>query len=265
MSDRLAHAMARGPVVLDAGFGTRLIALGLDLANDDPAFWNLSRPDAVLSLHGRDRAAGAAAVVTNTFGANLAWLTRWGRQDDVESINRRAVALAREAVGEHGLVFGSIGPTATSVAGAARAQAAILAASGVDALLFETHRLDQAEASLRAVRDLVTLPVVASLVAWPEPVADSARRLSDLGAAVLGVNCVLGMVPALAAIETLARGTNLPLFVKPAAGRPGETLDSPADFARAVPRLLDFGVRLLGGCCGTTDAHVAALYAACYD
>ena len=265
MNGRLADAVARGPVVLDAAIGTRLIALGLDLAHDDPAFWNVARPDAVRSLHTRDRAAGADGVVTNTFGANRVWLARWSRQEEADTINRRAVALARAAVGDAGLVFGSVGPTAACCADAVCEQASILADAGVDALLFETHDLGQAESSLRAIRSRLACSILVSLVAWPAPITDSARRLADLGADVLGANCQLGMAAALATMEALGAASPLPLLVKPSAGRPGEDAEPPAAFARAVPRLLECGVRLLGGCCGTTDAHVAALRAACYD
>src|SRR3954453_4253877 len=88
-SDRLRAAMARGPLVLDAAMGTRLIARGLDLLGDDPALWNLSHPGVVRELHARDVAAGSDAVVTNTFGANRIWLARYGRAKDVAEINRR--------------------------------------------------------------------------------------------------------------------------------------------------------------------------------
>src|SRR4051812_16772915 len=123
--DRLHHAMARGLLVLDAAMGTRLIARGLDLTGDDPTLWNLSHPDEVRELHGRDVAAGSDAVVTNTFGANRNWLARYGRAGDVAAINRRAVGLARETVGPDRFVFGSIGPTASEVPGAAREQAEV--------------------------------------------------------------------------------------------------------------------------------------------
>ena len=79
--------------------GTRLMALGLDPRSDDPALWNLSRPDDVLAIHRRDVAAGAGAILTNTFGANRFWLRKFGQDGAVESINRRAVRLARRAAG----------------------------------------------------------------------------------------------------------------------------------------------------------------------
>lgn len=264
MNGRFVDAVALGPIILDAGFGTRLIARGLDLAQDDPAFWNLSQPETVRAIHACDVAAGADALVANTFGANRAWLARWGRAAEVEVVNRAAVANAREAGGQGTLLFGSIGPTAAGSPDAVREQALVLADAGVDAILLETLRLDQALTSLAWARSAVALPILVSLVDWPALMVDSARRLADLGASVLGVNCQLGLTRALELIEDLATATPLPLLAKPGAGRPGEAGDSPEQFARAVPRLLACGVRLVGGCCGTTDAHVAALRAACY-
>jgi methionine synthase I (cobalamin-dependent) len=261
--------LARGPLVLDAAAGTRLVARGLDLKSDDPALWNLSHPDDVAALHALDFGAGADAVLTNTFGASRPWLARFGRAADVGAINRRAAALARQAAGavtgRPAFVIGSVGPAASADPGAVREQADALLRAGVDALLFETHRLDQAEAALGAVRGVVSVPVWVSLFDWPAPVADAARRLEDLGAAVLGVNCVPGMTPALETARALSGVSWLPLLVKPNAGPPGAVPEPPAAFARAVPALLACGVRLLGGCCGTTERHVAALRTACYD
>src|SRR3954470_1098837 len=105
-SGRFRAALARGPLLLDAALGTRLIARGLDPARDDPALWNLDRPDDVLDLHRRDVAAGADALLTNTFGATRLTLARLGRSDAVVEINRRAVALARQAAGPDRFVLG---------------------------------------------------------------------------------------------------------------------------------------------------------------
>ncbi len=254
--------MSRGPLVLDAAMGTRLISRGLDLSGDDPALWNLSHPGVVRVLHARDVAAGSDAVVTNTFGANRIWLARYGRAEDVAAINRRAVGLAREAAGPGRFVLGSIGPTASEVPDASREQAEALADSGVDALLFETHRMEDAERALEQVEGTVSLPLLVCLLDWPPSPAEPARRLAGLGAAALGANCQLGMEPALRLAVALHRATDLPLILKPGAGLPGESPASPESFARALPELVALGARLIGGCCGTTEAHVAALRSA---
>lgn len=274
MSSRFLAAIAEGPLILDAAMGTRLCARGLDLRSDDPSLWNLTHPDEVQDVHRRDVAAGSQVLFTNTFGANASWLANhrsgWanlGRTHAVEAINRRAVALARQAAGSEPFVVGSIGPTAADQPGAALEQAAILVDAGVDALVFETYRAETAERVLRQVRALRSgsTPLIVSLWEWPEPVESTARRLLDLGAAILGMNCQDGMDAARMFSERLAPFVTCPLVVKPSASglpRPASG-SSPASFAAAVPRLLDRKVRLLGGCCGTTEAHVAALAAAC--
>lgn len=262
----LLEAIESGPLVLDAGMGTRLMAKGLDPRSDDPALWNERSPATVLAIHRRDVAAGADAILTNTFGANRVWLGRFGQGDAVESINQRAVALAREAAGPGRFVIGDIGPTAAQEEGAAIEQAAILVDAGVDALVLETYRFPEAGRVLRELQRWLAAPVplIASLWEWPDHAGAAARSLKDAGASVIGMNCQAGIEAALAFAQRIDRQIECPLLVKPGAGRPGRTdNDDPASFAAAVPRLLDRNVRLLGGCCGTSDAHVAALAGAC--
>jgi 5-methyltetrahydrofolate--homocysteine methyltransferase len=267
---RFRAALTRGFLLLDAAMGTRLLALGLRLDGDDPCLWNLDHPDAVASIHRADVMAGAGALLTNTFGANRAWLARLGRCDasPVAAINRAAVALARGASNPGVLVFGDIGPTAVDGGpGVVAEQAGALIGAGADALVFETHRLDRALAAL-ADLDAATrarVPLVVSLLDWPDPPDGAIARLADLGASAIGGNCQDGMVPALALARRLRAATDLPLVVKPSAGLPGGAWHGPEAFARAVPDLRRLAPVLVGGCCGTTEAHVAALLAAGYD
>ena len=237
--------------------GTRLIGRGLNLAFDDPALWVVDHPSAVLETHRLDVLAGSQALVTNTFGANRSWLDRFGRADEALTINRLAVQLARDA-GPGCYLIGSIGPTASDHSSALIEQAEALLEGGVDALLLETHRLDQAEAALRRLEDL-SMPILASLFAWPEPVGEAARRLTDLGAMAIGANCQVGMGPSLELARKLRDACDHPLLIKPSAGLPGSPTESPGSFGEAVFELVALGVRLVGGCCGSTEAHVSAL------
>jgi methionine synthase I (cobalamin-dependent) len=266
---RLLDFVARRPLVLDAAMGTRLLAAGLDLRNDDPALWNLTHPDTVAALHRRDVAAGSDAIVTNTFGANRCWLGRFGRSAEVEAINRRAVELARAAAGADRLVLADIGPTASRQVGAAAEQAAILVEAGADALIFETFGIDEIDSVLTEVTAAVHAPVprLVSLKHWPEPPGPAARRLLELGASVLGMNCQPGIDAALKFAASLHRVVSCPLLVKPSAGTENRAELTPAALAAGVPELLEHNVRLIGGCCGTTDLHVKALADAClpYD
>ncbi len=253
-TDRFRSTLARGPILLDAAMGTRLIARGLDLARQDPSAWVLDRPEEVLGLHRRDVAAGSEAVLTDTFGANRAWLARYGLGARAGAINRRAAELARLAAGPDRLVLGSIGPTASDDPSALREQAEALIESGVDALILETHRLDQALDALGHLVRSSDLPILASLYRWPDPIGEAARALAGAGAGAIGANCLPGMGPAILVARRLRDASDLPIVIKPSPGRA-----SPALFARAVPKLLDCGVGLIGGCCGTDDVHLLAL------
>ena len=207
------EAIGLGPLVLDAGMGTRLMALGLDPRSDDPALWNLARPDDVLAIHRRDVAAGSDAILTNTFAANRYWLRRFGENEAVESINRRAVGLARLAAGRCRFVIGGIGPAAALEAGAAVEQAAILVDAGADAIAFETYRFPDLERVLRAVSSSLAarVPLVASLWEWPEPPGAAARRLLDAGATVIGMNCQRGINSAVAFAMRLQGASAVPV------------------------------------------------------
>jgi 5-methyltetrahydrofolate--homocysteine methyltransferase len=177
------------------------------------------------------------------------------------------VDLARQAAGPEGFVVGDIGPSAAQRAGAAAEQAAALIDAGVDALVFETYRAEPLECVLREVRNTLEtpIPLLVSLWQWPTSPGPTARRLLDLGAAVLGMNCQPGIDAALAFSQLLDWVVSCPLLVKPSAADAGhsDSSSTPASFAAAVPRLVEKNVRLLGGCCGTTEAHVRALAAAC--
>lgn len=258
---RLLRAIADRPIALDAGMGTRLIALGLDPRRDDPCLWNLDRPAEVAGVHALDVQAGAVAILTNTFGANRAWLSRFGRAGDQGAINRAAVELARGATGDSGLVLGVIGPTAADVPGAAREQATILTDAGVDALIFETFPLESAIACLREVASIPGRPpLIASLWAWPEPNEDAARRLVDAGADLVGSNCRPALPDMVEEAQRLASAVPVPLLVKPGIDPTDPADDStPTAFASAVRELVGYNVRMIGGCCGTTEAHVAAV------
>lgn len=244
---RFALALARGPILLDAGMGTRLIARGLDVRREDSASWTLSHPDDVLDVHRLDARAGADGLLTNTFTAHDGRSAR-----EVEEVCRRAVELARSAIGPSGFVIGSLGPREDESYGV---QARALA--GADALILETQRYGPALRALEAVRAAVTLPVIVSVYRWDE--GDSTEALIEAGAAVLGCNCTNGPDEAIALLERWDIGPAVPRLAKPNAGPPGEPPIPPERFAAAVPRLLELGVRLFGGCCGTTEAHVAAL------
>ena len=227
MTRDVRRAFAAGLVLGDGAMGTELAARGLAAPFER---FNLERPDVVLDVHRAYVAAGARLLRTNTFLARDAKTALAGAR------------LAREAAGEDLLVAGAIGP--------GMAQAAALAEGGCDLLILETFTdADELERAMGAVKKL-GLPWVAQMATTPDP-----RVLAQAEAA--GVNCV-DPDRALALLTALRAACGAPLSAFPHAGLPGAPI-APADFARGGRRLADFGVRLIGGCCGAGPAHVRAL------
>jgi methionine synthase I (cobalamin-dependent) len=255
-------ALAQRPLLLDAAMGTRLAARGLILGRDEPSAWSLTRPETVLAIHRRDIEAGADAILTNTFGANRLWLNRFGLGDQLFAIVREAVLLARQAAGAGRFVIGSLGPAAALQPAAYDEPAALLAGAGVDALLLETFSYEEALGTLAVVSRRTRLPVLVALRDADRLDGAQARRLVDQGAAAVGGNCLPGMGPLLRMARRWRGTLNVPLIAKPSAGLPGEPAEGPEAFARTVPELFDLGVRLFGGCCGTTEDHIAAFRSA---
>lgn len=272
-SNRFRERLESGPILLDGAMGTRLIARGLKPGgNDDSALWNQTHPDAVAAIHALDIAAGADALFTNTFLAHRSNLARFGRADTVAAVNRRAVELARAAAGPDRLVIGSIGPRAAveseggprGLVASYQEQARALCESGVDALILETHRIRRAAAALAAIRDGAGVPILVSLYRWPSPsrparIERAVNRLVNAGADGLGVNCVADLDMAAALAAGLRTVSAVPVLLKPSAWVSQFESTSPADFAAAVPVWLERGARLIGGCCGADESHIAAM------
>ena len=257
---RFLDALARGPIVMDSGMGTRLLTQGVEHFRENLTLGNLCVPAAVLGNHRDDIEAGSDALVANTFRADRPTLDAIGRGDDFREINRAGVDLARRAAGPDRFVIGSIAPIEHPDAAAAYVeQAAILAESGCDALMLETHSADQAVRVLNALASVASLPILASLWEWPPNPVPLAQHLESLGAAAIGTNCGRGLDDVAAVTAKLAGAVAVALIAKPSAGVPGGPRFDPDSFAVAAPGLVAMGVGLIGGCCGTNSAHVAAI------
>lgn len=243
------------PRLLDAAMGTRLIARGLDLRRDDPSAWNLMHPEIVLAIHRLDALAGADALTTNTFGANG---LRFDSVHQLETILRAGVRLAREAIGTDRLVLGDMGPVGAPGV-SRRYEAVTLIDAGADALLLETFTPDEAEATLKELRPHVDRPILISLFDWPDDPGPIARRLVDRGASAIGVNCRVGIAGVLPTLSRIGAEVTVPLLARPSACLPGEPIESPGSFAAGLPACVALGVRWIGGCCGSDEAHIAAL------
>ena len=282
-----AERLAARPLLLDGAMGTLLFSRGVpQRASLDELV--LSRPELVTAVHREYIAAGAEIIETDTFGANRVRLGPLGLAERTAAINRRAAQLAREArevSGRDVLVAGSIGPVSSPlhgpshlsdrVAGRFRGRTARRPAGGRHR---PGHDRDgqrpgppaggrrSRPADLRPAH-----PRLAELRRGPArggrpSAAEAAAALREAGVDALGVNCGSGPTAGIEVLEQMAQAAGAtPLLVMPNAGLPGRVGDqfvwaaTPAYFAEEVPRFLAAGAQLVGGCCGTTPEHVAAM------
>ena len=285
---RLSDALAAGrPIVADGAMGSALIAHGLP-AGTSPEAWLLSPAGAaaVGEVHASHVAGGARIVIAATFGASRVRLADGPAAGRTADVCSAAVAVARGAVPADVLVAGDLGPTGALLVpygdlepDAARAafaeQAAALAAAGVDLLWVETMAdLAEARAAVEGAAEAAPgLPIVATLTfergrtLFGDRPEAAAAALAELGVAAVGANCGTGFEAVLEVLPGLHAGApGVPLVAKANAGRPivaaGGGVAYPATPAEAgayARRALELGASIVGGCCGTTDAHVAAI------
>ncbi|PWH17194.1 MAG: methionine synthase [Anaerolineae bacterium] len=274
-----------GTLVADGATGTQLQKAGLK-PGDSPERWNLENPDAVRALHRNYIEAGANIVLTNTFGGNRFRLARHGLEGQVHQVNEAAARLAREVTGEAALVFGDIGPSGEllkplgkltyeeAVAGFAE-QAAGLISGGVDAILIETMSdINEAKAAIEGVRQVnAEIPILVTfsfdthgrtmMGTKPEKVA---KEIWALGVTAIGANCGRTLSETLTAIEQMrAAVPEALLMAKPNAGLPhtsGAELVydvTPEVMAEYAQKFAQQGVKIFGGCCGSSPEHIRSV------
>ncbi|MGQ9470265.1 MAG: bifunctional homocysteine S-methyltransferase/methylenetetrahydrofolate reductase [Candidatus Aminicenantales bacterium] len=271
-------------VLADGAMGTMLYNKGvyLNLCFDEV---NLTNPDLVRSIHREYIQAGAEIIETNTFGANRFKLKKYGLEDKVAEINRAAARLAHDEAGKKVWVAGSIGPLGvkiepwgpTSVEEAEEAfreQVRALVEAGVDLFILETFAdLNEIHQAVKAVQKEAPDYLIVSEMTIEEDGNSLygtspevfTRKLDEWGADVIGVNCSVGPAAMLQCLERMAKVTSKPLSAMPNAGVPRNVegrniyLCSPEYLAEYGRRFILNGVRLVGGCCGTTPAHIRAL------
>jgi len=273
-------------LVCDGAMGTMLYAKGIFLNRSFDEL-NLTQPDLVAEVHQAYVRAGADVIETNTFGANRIKLGAFALGDKVHSINFQGARIARHAARDHVYVAGAVGPLGiriepwgkTGVEEAEdyfREQAKALNEGGVDLFVLETFRdLNEVSAAIRAIRSVCDLPIVAQVTTEDDGntldgVAPESfvPRLQAHGADVVGVNCSVGPAGMLETIERMSQVATAKLSAQPNAGSPREVegrniyLCSPEYMASYARRFINNGVRLVGGCCGTTPDHIKQIKAA---
>ncbi|MDD6381861.1 homocysteine S-methyltransferase family protein [Mitsuokella sp.] len=273
--------------IFDGAMGTMLQAGGLK-PGGCPELMNIEHPEVVRDIHRAYIEAGATIIETNTFGASRLKLDHYGLENRVQELNAAAVRIAREAAKGQVKIAGSMGPTGRFISPLGdldfeeaydcfQEQASALANAGVDFFIIETCiDIQEMRAALLAAKDAAPdIPVICQLtysddgrtVTGTDP-QSAAIILSAMGADIIGVNCSLGPEQLVPIVKTLSENCSCPISVQPNAGMPqlvdGETHFpmGPEDFGSWGPKLLAAGATYLGGCCGTTPAHIRALAAA---
>lgn len=276
-------------VIGDGAMGTELQRAGLAVGESGER-WVLEHPQRLQAIHAAYVAAGSEAIITNSFGANRWVLGRYGLADRVEEVNRAAAAIARRAAGPDVTVLGDVGPCggflrplgdidAADLQAEFTRQARALLEGGADGIIIETmSAVEEVTAAIRAARAAGTPFVIASLAfdrlpngairtmmgVSPE---QAAKTVEAEGADAVGANCGTRMTPGdFALVVTAYRAaTAKPIMIQANAGSP-ELVDGravyrlgPEPFAEGMREVVAAGAGLVGGCCGTTPAHIAAL------
>jgi len=284
--NRFLERLQTGPAIVgDGGMGALLSAAVPRLRSPEEA--NLRAPEAVVSLHVSFINAGAELIETNTFGANRRKLVHNFLEDELEALNSAGVKLAREArevTGREVFIGGSIGPLGEPATSRVRRElfaevAAVLDGRGVDLFMVETfYDLEEIVDAVEAVRSVSSLPIVA-LLTFDESAetlagvtaAEAGKRLSELDVAAIGANHGAGLLAALAALQNMGQNGK-PLAALPnvglaslAGGRVIYPHATPEYFAEFAAHARDLGAKVIGGCCGTTPAEIAAIRSAVED
>lgn len=284
LRERIKHKKI---MVSDGAWGTMLQKQGLKVG-ECPELWCLERPAEVRAIAADYVAAGAELVKTNSFGGSSFKLNFYGLADRCAAINEAAAALSREAAGPDRFVLGSMGPTGKMLLmgdvteeelyQAFREQAMALERGGADAALIETFTaIDEALLAIRAVRENTSLAIACTFT-FERSVSGEFRSMMgvsptemataclEAGVDIIGSNCGNGFAQMVVIIDELHKAApNTPLLVHANAGMPvnrdGEDFfpETPETSASLIPGILQAGATIVGGCCGTTPAHIAAI------
>ncbi|MFZ0313504.1 MAG: homocysteine S-methyltransferase family protein [Candidatus Korobacteraceae bacterium] len=288
MKNFLQRVKAGEILISDGAMGTFLHAKGLQ-GGECPESWCISHPKAVEEIAEAYVTAGSDLVETNSFGASSFKLKSYGLADQVHEINRAAAKLAKNIIGDKGYVAASVGPTghivieeggdttAEQLYEAFKAQVVALAEGGADAICVETmSSVVEAEQAIKATKENTNLPVICTFAFEPgikgfrtmmgvKP-ERAAKAAAAAGADVIGANCGMGISNMIEITRQMrAAVPNVPILIHANAGPPvvenGKTVfkETPELMASFVPELVQAGANIIGGCCGTTPAHITAV------
>ena len=275
----------KGPIILDGATGTNLMAAGMPIGVC-PEAWILEHKEVLLNLQRGYVEAGTNIVYAPTFTGNRIKLEEYGLADRIAEINTELVRLSREAVGDKALVAGDMTMTGQQLfplgelmfeelVEVYKEQASILDKAGADLFVVETMMsLQECRAAVLAIKEVSDKPVMVTLTynedgrtLYGTPPEAAVVVLQSLGVDVIGINCSTGPMEMIEPVKIMAEYATIPILAKPNAGLPelvdGETVYrmTPEEFAEAGAALVEAGATIVGGCCGTTPEHIAALTA----
>lgn len=275
----------KGPIILDGATGTNLMAAGMPIGVC-PEAWILEHKEVLLNLQRGYVEAGTNIVYAPTFTGNRIKLEEYGLADRIIEINTELVRLSREAVGDKALVAGDMTMTGQQLfplgelmfeelVEVYKEQASILDKAGADLFVVETMMsLQECRAAVLAIKEVSDKPVMVTLTynedgrtLYGTPPEAAVVVLQSLGVDVIGINCSTGPMEMIEPVKIMAEYATIPILAKPNAGLPelvdGETVYrmTPEEFAEAGAALVEAGAAIVGGCCGTTPEHIAALTA----
>jgi len=274
------------PLLFDGAMGTMLMKAGQDPLKT-PILLNLDEPDLVADIHQQYYAAGADAVITNTFGGSPLKLAADGIEQKLVELNREAVRLTRRACPPGQFVAGGIGPSGKMLRPLGDvapekmqenffAQAGVLIEAGVDLIIVETmYALDEALAAVQGVRKAGDILLLVSMTysktengfftVMGENISQCVSVLEEAGADMMGANCTLNSTDTIDLTSELRAATGRPILIQPNAGQPvtskGLTYyeQTPAEFAKDAQKIRAAGADMIGGCCGTTPEFIQAV------
>ena len=282
-SNSFLQELSERILIADGAMGTFMQDSGLPIGSISDE-WSITKPDIILKAHKSYFEAGADIIVTNTFNAIQPKLEEYGLGDKVEEINYKSVKLARQVVENRGYVAASIPPlgqyikplgthTLNEAVDVYTKQVEALEQADPDLFFLETMSdIREIKAAVIAIKSLSNKPIVAMMTFQSDGRTYSgttplvaAATLSALGVNVIGANCSLGSFGIHQSIVAMNEATSLPKIARPNAGIPiiknGKTFfpSSPEKMAEFVESFIDSGIRIVGGCCGTTPKHIKAI------
>lgn len=285
MTNKFKERLSKGPILFDGGLGTEIYHRGVFI-NKCYEELNITNPELIAQIHEDYKSAGADVITTNTFGANYFKLNKHSLSDKLYDINYNGAKIAKKVAGDDIFVAGSVGPIDVQIEPLGKlsideakeyykAQLKPLIEGGIDLIIFETFlNYERLKIAVDSAKEITDLPIIAQLTIDDDgstltgaSIEVTVKELDTLGVDVFGVNCTVGPQSILMWLEEARKFTSSNLSLAPNAGKPKNIdgrniyLTSPEYLGEYTKHYIHSGANIIGGCCGTTPAHIAKMRA----